>query len=397
MELPQTLYFHVKPNRYLGRSPQWRTFGVGVCTKPLPFARRVIDQSSAEGARLARGQLHTHFILSETALARPHSRTGSRATPGSGHAFPGSTFTGEGGTRLIFPSRPPTSFLLSRSPPLAPAVCKLPVWPTPPGGCSPFFPAPVPSVLSPLALSEQMHLLFLGFLSAPPRPPAPPTCPRLSSPLLPPPRGALTLRSRLSGSRRRASVPGRVSGRPPRSRQSRWEERSRERRAAVAAGRARPSRGDPEESESASGRRARRAGAVAASASERRPSHCSLSPSSCARGPQRPSADLRQRGTGEIRNRERGRVSREMRRLSRWRNKAACRGKPAPAARAQRLRAASSRPRAHGPRGGSWGAGRAPDSPFGWDKKVVLAHVFCQVVVRSAWLEPRCHSPDLPR
>lgn len=110
--------------------------------------------------------------------------TSSGATPSSGDAFSDSTFTGEGGTCLILPSLSPTSCLLLRSPPLAPAVCKLPVLPTPPVGVlGSLFSTPAPSVLSPLALSEQMHLLFLGFLSPPlpPRPPPAPGSPRPSS------------------------------------------------------------------------------------------------------------------------------------------------------------------------------------------------------------------------
>lgn len=41
--------------------------------------------------------------------------------------------------------------------------------------------------------------------------------------------------------------------------------------------------------------------------------------------------------------------------------------------------------------------GGGSDSQFGWDEKVVLPHIFCQVVFRSAWFEPTCHSLDPPR
>lgn len=116
-------------------------------------------------------------------------------TPCSGDAFSDSTFGERWELALIF-SFSPFSLLPLRSPSLALAVRKLPVLPTPAGGCFLLFSTPAPSVLSSLALSEQMHLLCSWALSPSPasaRPPAlppplgprAPHLPRLSSLLLP--------------------------------------------------------------------------------------------------------------------------------------------------------------------------------------------------------------------
>lgn len=137
-------------------------------------------------------------------------------TPCSGDAFSDSTF-GEGWELALIFAFSPFSPLPLRSPSLALAVRKLPVLPTPAGGCFLLFSTPAPSVLSSLALSEQMHLLCSWARSPspasarppalPPPPPAPalPTCPGSPRSSSPPPRGALTLQSRVPAGGRGAS------------------------------------------------------------------------------------------------------------------------------------------------------------------------------------------------
>lgn len=98
-------------------------------------------------------------------------------------AFSDSTFWGEVGTCPYFPF-PPSSLLPPPCTARAPALCKLPLLPTPPGGCSRLFSAPARSVLSLLAFSKQMHLLFSWVPSspAPRRPPRSPPAPARRAP-----------------------------------------------------------------------------------------------------------------------------------------------------------------------------------------------------------------------
>lgn len=177
--------------------------------------------------------------------------------------------------------------------------------PTSPCGSFLLISTPAPSVLSPLALSEQMHLLFSWAFSPASKRPAPraPHLPRLSSPLLPPLRDALTLPSLVPACGRGVEgglvvSPALTTQRPTLSAQSDVRrDRGKGESDSGTGGRKSPSepqrpRGKGEsESEARTLPELELTSAVTSYALERRPSHCSFSPQSCAQGPPRPRAE----------------------------------------------------------------------------------------------------------